>query len=289
MKHQTSIKPPSISIITPSYNQGRWLEDCLRSVAQQGYPSLEHIVLDGGSTDNSKNLISQHASHINYWRSHPDAGQAAAIDEGIRMANGDFVGWLNSDDLLLADALHALAVQIVNHPEKDVFIGACHNIDSEGKLISMRKPLIHDLDRLGLWSPGAGVHFHQPSCFFRRSSYFACGGININYHNVFDVDLWLRLINPGNYHLFTQSLSANRVHPEAKTHRDAFFREAEHLHMLMANDCPDMARSRLQEALPFLVAHYKHPKKILSTISTQNLIRTLFHRLPRHLLHPWRH
>ena len=115
---------PRVTIVTPSFNQGRFLEETIRSVLLQGYPDMEYFVLDGGSTDNSVEIIEKYARWITFWTSEPDKGQSAAINRGLRMGSGMYATWINSDDLLCKDAL---SMHFQRHPsgENVVYIGDC--------------------------------------------------------------------------------------------------------------------------------------------------------------------
>src|SRR5688572_2633651 len=118
-------KYPKISIITPSYNQGEYIEKTILSVLEQNYPNLEYIIIDGGSTDNSTEIIRKYADRITYWISEPDKGQSDAINKGLKLATGDIVNWLNSDDYYEPGALFKVA-EAFNNPEVNVFAGRSH-------------------------------------------------------------------------------------------------------------------------------------------------------------------
>jgi len=117
------VKSPKFSIVTPSYNQGNYIEQTISSVIEQGYPELEYLVMDGGSTDGTKNVLETYDSEIHYWVSEPDKGQADAIFRGFERASGEIIGWLNSDDFLLPDALEKVGAFFAANPDVDCVIG----------------------------------------------------------------------------------------------------------------------------------------------------------------------
>ncbi len=127
---------PRISIITPSYNQGLFLEETILSVLSQNYDNLEYIIIDGGSTDNSIEIIKKYESRLTYWVSEKDEGQTHAINKGFKMATGDLVAWMNSDDIYYPGSFNAIAHSYSRTKGKcDVYFGDKQNIDREGKLI----------------------------------------------------------------------------------------------------------------------------------------------------------
>jgi glycosyltransferase involved in cell wall biosynthesis len=124
---------PRISVISPSYNQGAYLEEAICSVASQNYPNVEHIVIDGGSTDDSVEILQRHSSHLAYWESEPDRGQSHAINKGMARATGDILTWLNSDDRLAPGSLAAVALAF-QQSKADLVAGLCTIFDQEGTL-----------------------------------------------------------------------------------------------------------------------------------------------------------
>ena len=123
---------PKISIVTPSFNQVQFIEETIRSVILQNYPNLEYIIIDGGSTDGSVEIIKKYEKYLTYWVSEPDSGQSEAINKGWKIATGDIIAWLNSDDMYMPYALSTIASMYAANPDKIIFQGSCNNIDIEG-------------------------------------------------------------------------------------------------------------------------------------------------------------
>jgi glycosyltransferase involved in cell wall biosynthesis len=222
---------PVITIVTPSFNQARFLEETLRSVLGQGYPALEYIVMDGGSTDGSAGIIRRYAPRLAHWESAPDRGQADAIFRGFERGTGEILGWLNSDDLLLPGALAAVADWFGRHPREECGIGASLLIDAEtcGRRDARGRPA---------FNPGLGrgfsdlLHrgcsgFNQPAVFWRREAFRAVGGFDRDIRFCFDYDLFLRLARRRPIRGITAFLAAFREHDESKTALLQAVREAE--------------------------------------------------------------
>src|SRR5512143_702654 len=123
---------PLVSIVTPSYNQARFLEATLRSVLEQDYPNIEYLVVDGASTDGSVEIIRRYANRLTWWVSEKDSGQSEAINKGLQRAKGHFVGWLNSDDIYLPGTISAAATAFRKHPEAGLVYGDALAIDAGG-------------------------------------------------------------------------------------------------------------------------------------------------------------
>jgi glycosyltransferase involved in cell wall biosynthesis len=179
---------PLVSIITPSFNQARYLEQALRSVQEQRYPSLEHIVIDGGSTDGSVEILKRHQAHLHFWSSEPDRGQADAINRGLRLARGEFVAWLNSDDAYLPGAID----QAVEALKQDATLGMVYAdglmVDSELQLLDRHTyPQVSVLDLLCF------EVILQPTVFMRRRIVEEVGYLNPEYQLILDHELWIRI------------------------------------------------------------------------------------------------
>lgn len=206
---------PTISIVTPSYNQGAFLEGTICSVLGQGYPSLEYIVVDGGSSDLSVDVIRRYADRLKHWESVADRGQSHAINKGMSYASGEILAWLNSDDRLEPGALMTVARAVQEHPEAQVFVGAGRKINVLGQQVYYKEP--RDMSFEGLCQWMSGNNFMQPSCFFRRSAWTACGPLDESIHIAMDVDLWLKMSKSTIFHKIDALLSTAIYHPNAKT------------------------------------------------------------------------
>lgn len=205
------MSPPRVSIITPSYNQAAYLEATLLSLLRQDYPELEALVIDGGSTDGSPEVIEKYAGRLAYWVSEPDRGQAEAINKGFARAQGEIIGWLNSDDLYLPGAVQA-AVQALESDPTLVFVyGDALSIDGQGKPFNIQRfPQYTLADLLGFRI------ICQPAVFMRRSALEQAGMLDLSYHFLLDHQLWLRLAARGPIRHLPQILAAARHHPAAK-------------------------------------------------------------------------
>ena len=182
---------PRITIITPNFNGGRFLEAPITSVVSQNYGNLQYIVIDGGSTDDSIDIIKEYEHAIDYWVSEKDTGPAQAINKGIARADGDWLNWLNSDDLLLPGALSTLAKIIAVAPEADWIVGNRIDINATGDLTRVGQAPQHCYDTLFL----GGVYFPQDATFFRRSLLDAVGGgLNEACQSIFDTELYSRMV-----------------------------------------------------------------------------------------------
>src|SRR5574337_352791 len=165
---------PRVSVVTPSFNQRQFLGETINSVLAQRSEIHEYFVLDGGSTDGSKELIGQHANQIDFWTSERDGGQAEAIDRGFRMATGDIVYWLNSDDVLLPGAIAKVRAAFAAAPDVDVVTGWDYLIDAESRVLRARRAPRQTL-AAARWGV---VHVSQPTCFMRRAAYLEVGGVD---------------------------------------------------------------------------------------------------------------
>ena len=217
---------PRISIVTPSFNQGVFIEQTICSVLDQGYPNLEYIVIDGGSTDESVELIRKYERHLSYWVSEPDRGQSHAINKGLARATGALVAWLNSDDRYLPGALDAAAAAAADHPDAHVFVGTGELVYPDGTRNARIPPPQITLETTFDWLRGSD--FQQPACFFRDVVWREAGPIDEGIHIAFDVDLWFRMLTQGFVFKTLPGVFAEAaIHPNAKTKAYAYLKDTD--------------------------------------------------------------
>lgn len=181
--------PLKITLVTPSFNQARFLGETFSSVALQAYPNLEHIVIDGGSTDGSVELIQKHASQLSYWVSERDRGQSHAINKGFARATGEVLGWLNSDDTLLPGALASVAEVFQREPDIDLVYGDFVYTDADGRPMRRR----HVFKTMSYESLLYHDYLGQPAVFFRRRLWETVGPLDESLYYCMDWDLFLRM------------------------------------------------------------------------------------------------
>jgi glycosyltransferase involved in cell wall biosynthesis len=210
------MKNPRVSIVTPSYNQRSFLERTILSVLEQDYPNLEYIIMDGGSTDGSVEIIKEYEKYLSYWQSQPDGGQVDAINKGFSRATGEIFAFLNSDDLLLLDAVSHMVELYKTHPDAVGFVGGGQSITKDGYIFHTRQPQKIDRDSLADWSEN---WFYQPACFFTADVTRTVGYFDPRYELAFDFDFWMRITQFGNLIPTTKTIAAATVHLDAKTQR----------------------------------------------------------------------
>ncbi len=214
---------PLVSIVTPSFNQARFLEATLRSVLDQDYPNLEYLVVDGASSDGSVEIIRRFAHRLTWWISEKDSGQAEAINKGLRRARGEYVGWLNSDDVYLPGAVSAAVAAFRSNPAAAVVYGDALAIDADGRSMNlMRARQYSQVDLM------AFNIICQPAAFMRRSVVERVDYLNPSYHLLMDNLLWINMAQISPLVYVPQTWAAARYHDEAKnrTRGAAYGREA---------------------------------------------------------------
>ncbi len=214
---------PLVTIVTPSYNQARFLEATLRSVLEQDYPRIEYLVVDGASTDGSVEIIRRYADRLAWWVSEKDSGQSEAINKGLRRARGEFVGWLNSDDIYLPGAVSAAVRVFQSHPQAGLVYGDALAIDTDGKpfnLMRARQYTLMDLMAFQI--------ICQPAAFMRRSVLEDVNYLDPAYQLLMDNLLWMCMAQKAPIVYAPQTWAAARYHDQAKnrTRGAAYGREA---------------------------------------------------------------
>jgi GT2 family glycosyltransferase len=212
-----------VSVITPSYNQAPFLEQTIQSVLEQDYPGIEYIVVDGGSRDNSTEIIKKYADRLAYWISERDSGQAEAINKGFARANGEILAWLNSDDYYMRNTISVVVRYFEQNPDVVMIYGDMLAVDGAGQTINILKYKQLTLEDLLCFQI-----IGQPSVFFRRSALDKTGLLDPSFHFMLDHHLWIRLAQQGRILHVPQVWSAARYHPQAKNRARAaeFGREA---------------------------------------------------------------
>jgi glycosyltransferase involved in cell wall biosynthesis len=216
------VSRPLLSVITPSLNQGAFIERTIRSVLDQNYDRLEYIVVDGGSTDGTIEIIERYADRLAWWVSEPDEGQTEAINKGLRRATGDVVAYINSDDYYLPGAF-AAAVETLDRTGARWAVGSCRFVDPEGRFIELWTPELPRMPRHWWLLLPWGVP--QAATFWRRDVFDQFGLFREDMHYVFDTDLDLRLAYAGVLPaIIDRELATRVIHPDAKSWDGSRFR-----------------------------------------------------------------
>ena len=267
---------PKITIITPSFNQGPYIEQTIDSVISQNYPNLEYIIMDGGSTDGSVGIIKKYAKHLTYWASEPDNGQSHAINKGLQRATGDIVNWLNSDDYYEPDTLPKIA-ELFRDENTNVVCGRSRIFTDDGS-----RDFFSDGTDVYPNNPAKTIgwaRIDQPETFFRRETVGKMGLLNENLHYVMDKEWWMRyLLHFGLEGICqTDTVLVNfRLHGNSKTvsQKAGFDRETHGVFYSLADICglakEKQILARMGEAVQVLeTRHYQQ--------FDANLIRNAIH------------
>ncbi|MDX2189017.1 MAG: glycosyltransferase family 2 protein [Bacteroidota bacterium] len=210
--------PPLVSIVTPSFNQVKYIEHTVLSVLNQDYPNIEYIIFDGGSTDGSIDVIKKYADKLTYWVSEADKGQSDAINKGWRMAKGDILFYLNSDDLLYDNQVVSKIVAAYKlNPKAAVFYGDCQIIDSKGNNVKFKKAQPCNTNMLLKTNEFASI-LYQTSSFFNGKYLREINYLQTNLHYCMDYELIVSLSEKGEMVYLPVTVASFRVHGESKSH-----------------------------------------------------------------------
>lgn len=246
-----------VNIITPSFNQAQFLEETIQSVIHQDYPHIEYIIIDGGSTDGSVDIIRRYEKYVAYWVSEPDKGQSNAINKGFAHAKGSIFAWLNSDDLLAPSAVRIAVHYLTREPEIGLVYGDRLHIDTKGNVVGINRCPPHDINMFR-----KNFTLPQETVFFRREVFEKVGGIDENLKFSMDFDLWCKM---------------NQV--TKMCHIPAFmgcFREHEAAKSITFHDSQNAAYKEYREE--HAKVYYKHFKKRLPSPTQMK-----YHRIKRQL------
>jgi len=210
---------PRISIVIPSYNQGRFIADAIESVLSQNYPDLELMVMDGGSTDETVEVLGRYDDRLAWWVSEPDGGQSEAINTALTRATGGVLGWLCTDDMLTEGALHAVGRHFAAHPDCQWLSGTGEIVYLEtGKRSCGASSIASPTALMEFWKWGADGHYVcQPSTFWTPDLWAAAEGLRNDNHLAMDYELWLRFQPHATMETIDRLLSISRIHPECKS------------------------------------------------------------------------
>lgn len=287
---------PLISIVTPSYNQGEFLEECIDSILSQNYPNLEYVIMDGGSSDNSVEIIRKYQKYLTYWQSQPDGGQYNAISEGFKKTSGEIMTWLNSDDKYHENAFFKVAYILLCNPQIN-WLTARHAFwDGEGKT----KYIETD------WLP---VHYRgqylrkeydkpfiqQESTFWRRSLWEKAGRyLRSDLGFAGDLELWTRFFRHAQLHTVDTLLGGYRIHGNQKValHLELYHEESEKIlseeqSLFVADDAynppaPDLIEFDVKRFTEFMKSFNGETSAVYRSFTSEHLISYLVHRLTEH-------
>jgi glycosyltransferase involved in cell wall biosynthesis len=271
---------PKISIITPSYNQGLFLEETILSVIGQNYPNLEYIIIDGGSTDNSVEIIKKYEKHLFYWVSEKDHGQSNAINKGFAKATGDIMGWINSDDYYLPGCFYYAATKM-NPDALEILTGNCFQFyHDKPKAWGTDISKDHSKYDLCLFD-----YISQPSTFWTRKVWEKNGPLNENFHFVFDWELFIKAKKSNaNFIITDKYISGYRFHNAHKTGTGGKKRYDEIIAIFRIYSGEPVAQLALKisKTLQAIPATRKKIKTLFLTRFEEILIRKRYHEIYNH-------
>ena len=213
-RKESLVEWPKISIVTPCFNSADYLERTIRSILLQGYENLEYIVLDGGSKDETVDILQYYNDHIDYWISRPDKGQSDALNRGLDKATGKILGWLNGDDLFLPNALHTIAKSYLEDPSRHLFLAKGTLVDKKFNYLNQQS-----YEEIG---PEAFLNWRknyiiQPGLLFSKKAWETCRPIREDLDYSMDYDLFMRMSQNFEFHLIDREIAYSVFHEEAKT------------------------------------------------------------------------
>lgn len=203
---------PLVSLVTPSFNQGQFLEETILSVLRQDYPNMEYIIIDGGSTDDSVNIIKKYQDELSYWISEPDQGQTDAIIKGFGRAKGEFINWLCADDLIEPSMISLSVWFLQKYLDIGLTFGNRVRIDEKGNIYSLQR-----YSQLRGWYLKFGLTLPQETVLFRRSLYEKSGGLDRNLFVPMDYDLWCKMWKYAKFYHIPTFLGRFRAHSQNKS------------------------------------------------------------------------
>lgn len=282
-------KLPLVSVVTPSYNKGAFIEETILSVKNQTYPRVEHIIIDGGSSDNTLDVIKKYEGAYNMqWVSEPDNGQSDAINKGWKMAKGEILGWLNSDDTYMPWAIETAVKFLTDHPDVSVVYGDCNWVDECSEVTGRRQARKFALKEMLC----RGNMVPQPAAFLRREIIDEVGYLDTNLHFAMDFDLWIRIGLEFKVEHIPQFLANFRLCPRTKSMDEAYKFAPEHLYILdkifADPKLPKEVRALRRRA--YSVVHFRFGADYFSQRQIKPARKHLVKAIklyPQNLVNPW--
>jgi len=255
---------PKITIVTPSYNQGLFLEETIRSVLCQGYPELDYIIIDGGSNDNSVEIIRKYEKWLYYWESEKDKGQGHAINKGWSRARPGIWAFLNSDDTYLPGTLQKAAIHLSGLPEARLVYASVLHTDKDGNPLHYYRgiPLVKGLRRMEFWK---GWHIPQASVFLNSDLFEKYGGLKEDFHLGLDYEWFIRLSGFEKFECIDDIWATAKIHPEAKTGDW----ETNKKYFYIENNKANKLNSKVYEYFWLCLKYFFYEKLLLNQIVTR--------------------
>jgi glycosyltransferase involved in cell wall biosynthesis len=219
---------PLVTVVTPSFNQAEFLEETIRSVLEQDYEPIEYVVVDGGSSDGSVDVIRRYEDRIAWWTSEPDRGQAHALNKGFAQASGEYLAWLNSDDTLLPGAVSRLVGELDRNPGVALAYGDAVWLDDRSERIGYQPAREWDVEAM---AKSGSAHVLQPASLWRREAWERAGPLDESFHYVFDTVFFLRMAALCRARHVAEPLAGYRIHPASKTYSEPLPKIEEYLRL----------------------------------------------------------
>lgn len=247
---------PKVTIVTPSYNQGRYLSTTIESVLDQNYGNLEYIVIDGDSRDESRKILEKYDRHISFWESVPDLGQSHALNKGFARSTGDIMGWINADDQLEPGALMTISETLVDTASPAWLIGGTRITNNRGTTMDTRLPKPVTPMTFYTWPTN---WFPQQSTYWNRAIWDRAGPLREDLHYIMDCALWNRMYEISKPILSENILAAYRMHNEAKCvarREDAIQEYKEYFRAILEQGCETADRAALASKIEELTSDF---------------------------------
>lgn len=275
IRNMNNVYCPKISLVTPSFNQGQFIEKTIQSVLSQGYSNLEYVVIDGGSSDNSVDIIRKYGDQLAYWTSAPDGGHGAGLNKGFAQTSGEIMGWINSDDMLTQWSLATVAEIFTKFPHVNWIHGINSWWNRKGQMIGAAKNHVNIYDYL----TGNYAWIQQESVFWRRSLWEKAGGsISTHYQYMIDSELWSRFFLNDQLYTLDCVLSGYRSYQDTRASMNyaACLAEMDAILSEMASQCDDRVKrnARLLQAI-FSLSKLPPFANTLGTAKARRMIRKL--------------